>query len=88
LNDTGLLGLVLFSVFGIAVAARAWSGRKNPIVLGLGQMAVVVALANLATETSELMIGWLLIGILLAACDVASTAAPPRRPAPAEVRST
>ncbi len=88
LNDTGLLGLVLFSVFGIAVAARAWSGRKNPIVLGLGQMAIVVALANLATETTELMIGWLLIGILLAACDVASRAAPPGRPAPAEVRST
>jgi hypothetical protein len=74
INDTGVIGLALFVCFAIAVIVRAWSVRTNAIVLGLGQAAIVIALANLATETTELMIGWLLIGVLLAACDAASTA--------------
>ncbi len=71
-NDTGLAGLLIFGGFVIAVIVRAWSTRSNQIVLGLGQAAIVIALTNLATETTELMVGWLLIGLLLAACDVAS----------------
>jgi len=37
----------------------------------MGQVALVIAITNIATETLELMIGWLLIGLLLAALDVA-----------------
>jgi hypothetical protein len=79
LNDTGILGAALFVAFGTAVVLRVWSVRRNPIVVGLGQMAVVVALTNLATETTELMVGWLLIGILVAACDATPASATPRR---------
>ena len=70
LNDTGVIGIALFACFVAAVFARGWSRRQNLIVLGLGQVALVVALTNIATETTELMIGWLLIGLLMAACDV------------------
>jgi hypothetical protein len=72
LNDTGVVGLAIFAGFVAAVIAGASSVRENPVVLALGQVALVVALTNLATETTELMIDWLLIGLLLAACDVAS----------------
>jgi hypothetical protein len=34
-----------------------------------GQMAIVIGLANVATQTTELMVGWLLIGLLMAAAD-------------------
>jgi hypothetical protein len=77
-NDTGIVGVAVFGGFVAAVVTRVWSTRTNPIVGGLGQAAIVVALTNLATETTELMVGWLLIGILLAACDVASTLPPER----------
>ena len=72
LNDTGLIGLLVFGAFAAALVLRVWSVRSNPIVLGLGQAGIVVGLTNLSTETTELMIGWLLIGLLLAACDAAS----------------
>ncbi|HEX7264222.1 MAG TPA: hypothetical protein VF383_08600, partial [Candidatus Dormibacteraeota bacterium] len=75
LNDTGVVGIALFAGFVAAVFARAWSRRQNLIVLGLGQVALVVALTNIATETTELMIGWLLIGLLVAACDVSGATA-------------
>jgi hypothetical protein len=77
LNDTGFVGLAVFCAFVVAVIARAWSSRSNSTVLGLGQAAIVIALTNLATETTELMIGWLLIGILVAGCDVATAAPAP-----------
>jgi hypothetical protein len=73
LNDTGLVGLLVFGAFVVAVIVRVWSVRSNALVVGLGQAAIVIGLTNLSTETTELMIGWLLIGLLLAACDVAST---------------
>jgi hypothetical protein len=76
LHDTGFAGVLIFGGFITAVVLRVWSERRNPIVLGLGQAAIVIGLTNLSTETTELMIGWLLIGLLLAACDVASTAPP------------
>jgi hypothetical protein len=75
LNDTGVIGVALFAGFVAAVFVRVWSRRQNLIVLGLGQMALVVALTNIATETTELMIGWLLIGLLMAACDVSAATA-------------
>jgi hypothetical protein len=75
LNDTGAIGLALFACFVAAVFARGWSRRQNLIVLGLSQVALVVALTNIATETTELMIGWLLIGLLVAASAVAPTTA-------------
>ena len=71
LNDTGFVGLVLFSAFTVAVVVRAWMRRHDEVVLGLGQMALVIAIANLATQTTELMVDWLLIGILMAAVDIA-----------------
>jgi hypothetical protein len=72
-HDTGVLGLAIFLGFVVAVGIRVWPVRNDPMVAGLAQMAIVVGLTNLATETLELMIGWLLIGLLMAACDVAST---------------
>jgi len=69
LNDTGLVGLALFGAFVIAIVARARSRRSAAIVVALGQVAVVIGLTNLATETTELMIGWLLVGLLMAAAD-------------------
>ncbi len=76
LNDTGLIGLALFVRFVAAVFARAWSRRGVAIVAGLGQVGLVIGLTNLATETMELMIGWLLVGLLIAAVDHAGVDAP------------
>ena len=70
-HDTGVVGLLVFTGFVAAVIVRSWARRDDPIVVGLGQTAIVIGLANLATETTELMIGWLLIGILMAAVDAA-----------------
>jgi hypothetical protein len=81
-NDTGIVGLVVFLGFALAVIVRAWSLRAYPLVLGFGQVAIIVGVTNLATETTELMIGWLLVGILMAACDAAS--ATPHAPSPSE----
>jgi hypothetical protein len=75
LHDTGMIGLLVFTGFVVAVIVRAWVRRGDPIVVGLGQTAIVVGLTNLATETTELMIGWLLIGVLMAAVDAAPPSA-------------
>ena len=71
-NDTGILGLVVFAAFGAAIALAAWRCRSDLTVLGLGAMMLVVAITNQATETLELMVTWLLIGLLLAAARAAS----------------
>jgi len=79
-NDTGIVGLVVFTGFIAVVVARIWARRDGQLVGGLAQMAIVIGLTNLATQTTELMIDWLLIGIVMAAVDVsneASEAAPP-----------
>ena len=73
LNDTGVIGVGLFAGFVAMVAARVWPRRKDEIVGGLAQAAIVIGLANLATQTTELMIGWLLIGILIAAVDASGS---------------
>jgi len=71
LNDTGFVGLAVFTIFVFAVGARAWARRGAPTVVAFGQMALIVGLTNLATQTTELMVGWLLIGLLMAAADQA-----------------
>jgi O-antigen ligase len=77
LNDTGVLGLVVFIAFGVAVAAAAWRFRENPLVVGLAAMVTLIALTNQATETLELMVTWLMVGLLLAAADVAARVSVP-----------
>jgi O-antigen ligase len=71
LYDTGILGLLIFLAFMVAVAWEAWKHRRNPLVAGLGMTVLVIAITNTATETTELMISWLLVGLLLMAVDVA-----------------
>ena len=44
-----------------------WRHRESANVVGLGAMLLVLAISNTATETLELMITWLLFGLLLAA---------------------
>lgn len=72
-NDTGLLGLLVFAALTFAVAVAAWRHRGDLSVLGLSAMVLVLAITNQATETLELMITWLLIGLLLAAVRVAAS---------------
>jgi hypothetical protein len=74
LNDTGIVGVVLFAAFAVTIFVRVWRRRQDALVAGLGQVALLLVLANLATQTSELMIGWLLIGILIAAAEFAPAA--------------
>jgi hypothetical protein len=69
LDGSGFIGLALFVAFGVVVTVRAWARRANGLVHALGQLALVLVITNLSTETLELMIGWLLIGLLLAAID-------------------
>ena len=71
LDSTGLLGLALFTAFVVAVLARAWRSRGNEVAMALGQVGLVLAITNLSTETMELMVGWFLIGLLMAASDAA-----------------
>jgi len=54
-----------------------WRCRENQIVLGLAAMDLVILLANQATEALELMMTWLMIGLLLAAIDAAKKVSAP-----------
>jgi O-antigen ligase len=76
-NDTGLLGLLLLAAFAIAIVIGAWRVRHDLTVVALGMMMLVLAITNIATESLELMITWLLMGLLLAAIQ---TAAPVSQP--------
>jgi hypothetical protein len=77
LNDTGILGLLVFAAFGAALATAAWRLRRDPIVAGLGMATLVIAITNTATETTELMITWLMLGLVLMAVDAAKIDRPP-----------
>ena len=77
LHDTGVVGLLVFAAFVVAIVIAIWKSRENPVVLGLAAMTTVIALANQATETLELMITWLLIGLLLAATDAGAHVSSP-----------
>ena len=77
LNDTGLLGLLLFGAFGAALMVAAWRHRESANVVGVGAMLLVLAISNTATETLELMITWLLLGLLLAAIQNAGQVSEP-----------
>ena len=76
-NDTGVLGLLVFLGLAALVAAEVWRTRADPRVTGLGAMVLVLALTNTSTETLELMITWLLLGLLLAATQVARVISAP-----------
>jgi hypothetical protein len=78
LNDTGALGLVVFAAFGAALAVAVWRRRRDPTVAGLGMATLVIAITNTATETTELMIFWLMLGLVMMAVDAA-------RPAPSNL---
>jgi O-antigen ligase len=71
LNDTGVIGTLVFAAFALAVARAAWRERHDPTVAALGAATLVIALTNTATETTELMITWLMLGLLLLAVDSA-----------------
>jgi O-antigen ligase len=71
-NETGVIGLLLFVGVIVVIAAGAWKYRSDNTVLGLSAMVLVLGLANQATETLELMITWLLVGLLLTALQQAS----------------
>ena len=64
LNDTGLIGVLLFAAFGISILIAAWRVRSDIHVMGLGATMLVLVLTNTSTETLELMITWLLVGLL------------------------
>jgi hypothetical protein len=81
-NDTGVAGLLVFALFVAAFVAGVWRCRRDSTVIGLAAMALVVALTNQATETLELMITWLLVGLLAAAVDIAKSAPVTARTAP------
>lgn len=87
LNDTGILGLLVFVAFAVAIGYRAWRNRGDPIVAGLGAAALVIAITNTATETTELMITWVTLGILVVAIDAAHVTSHARRPDPLEVET-
>jgi O-antigen ligase len=70
-HDTGAIGLIVFAAFVIALGVATWRHLNDQIVLGLAAVTLVIAIANQATETLELMITWLLLGLLLAAIDAA-----------------
>jgi O-antigen ligase len=72
LNDTGVIGLLTFLAFGVSLAYAAWRRRRDPTVAGLGMATLVIVITNTATETTELMITWLMLGLVLLAVDHAS----------------
>jgi O-antigen ligase len=67
LNDTGILGLLLFAVFVGSIVVKTWRHRDSATVVGLAAMMLVLAGTNQATDTLELMFTWLLVGLLIAA---------------------
>jgi len=71
LNDTGILGLLAFAAFAVALARVTWQTRRDPVVSGLGMATLVIVVTNTATETTELMITWLMLGLVLIAVDAA-----------------
>jgi len=70
-HDTGALGLIAFAAFVVFVIMAAWRARANLTVLGLAATILVIAITNQATETLELMVMWLVIGLLMVALDAA-----------------
>jgi hypothetical protein len=79
LNDTGIVGLLVFLAFGGCLAYAVWRRRDDPTVAGLSVAALVIVITNTATETTELMITWLMLGLVVMAVD-ASTKRLSQRP--------
>ena len=78
LNDTGVVGLLIFTAFVLASLFAAWQRRWDPLVVALVGTTLVIAITNQATETMELMFTWLFLGLLLAASDLPSLVRSPR----------
>jgi hypothetical protein len=78
LNDTGLLGLALLAAFAASIAVGVRRNGDNQVVLGLGATVAVVAITNQATESLELMVTWLLLGLLAAAISLSPQTASER----------
>ena len=76
LHDTGALGLLLFAAFFVTIVVAVWRNRDNTMVLGLAAADLVILITNQATEGLELMITWLMIGLLVAARDAAKPVSP------------
>jgi O-antigen ligase len=76
-NDTGLVGLLVFAAFMGAIAVATWRMRHDLTVLGLAMMMLVLAITSAATEPLELMITWLLMGLLLASGQTAPVVSAP-----------
>lgn len=70
-NDTGIVGLSLFALSAMVVLVNAWRRRFDREVLGLFAMVMVIVITNQATETLELMITWLLVGVAVSAVQIA-----------------
>jgi len=78
LNDTGLLGLALLVALAATIAAGVWRNGDNRVVVGLAATVAVIAITNQATESLELMVTWLLVGLLSAAVSLSPQAATER----------
>jgi O-antigen ligase len=81
-NDTGVLGFLIFAGFVALVIVTVWRYQHDSTVIGLAAMTLVIALTNQATETLELMITWLFIGLVLSAIETAApiNASAPQKP--------
>ncbi len=66
LNDTGIVGTATFLAFAGLITREAWQRRRQFRVAAFASVAVVLALTALSTETLELMVGWLVLGLMLA----------------------
>jgi hypothetical protein len=70
LNDTGVVGLTVFGAFLLLIASTLGRSRRDFLTTTLGLILLVVFIANLSTETLELMFTWLFIGSALVASEV------------------
>jgi O-antigen ligase len=76
LNDTGLVGLVLFGVIVVRIGKQAKDGierrvRGHGIIIALVAGCLVYAIAFLSTDGTMLGFFWVHVGLLSAACAIA-----------------
>jgi O-antigen ligase len=76
LNDTGLVGLVLFGLMAIAIGAQVTNGivhrvRGSEVIVALVAGCLVYAIAFMSTDGTILSFFWVHIGLLVSACSVA-----------------
>ncbi|MGH7775881.1 MAG: hypothetical protein ACREPI_01725 [Candidatus Dormibacterales bacterium] len=76
LYDTGLLGAALFAAFVIIIVVKAWRRRRSALVVALSAAALSLAITDTSTETMELMITWLVLGLSVAAIELVPAGVP------------